>query len=246
MVKAKNMKYKILVVDDEKDIVDILKYNLVKENEFDVLTASNGKDAIEIVESEKPDLILLDIMMPEINGFDVCKRLKTSHSTMNIPIIFLTSYYNDKILNQAMEAEPYAYLIKPCKNEELKVAINTALHKHQFFFKNKNLINSQNNKYIQIEQNIKFDLINTELYVDEKIVKLTKTEKKLFEILTSQAGKIVSFDTIFNFIWREDVYDLSKLRSLIYRLKNKLKFNPFENLYEEGYKIKIVKIDENS
>ena len=61
----------------------------------------------------------------------------------------------------------------------------------------------------------------------------------MFEILTLQVGKIVSFDTIFNFIWREDVYDLSKLRSLIYRLKNKLGFNPFENLYEEGYRIKI-------
>ncbi|XPV54794.1 MAG: hypothetical protein ACNI3H_06760 [Halarcobacter ebronensis] len=59
-------------------------------------------------------------------------------------------------------------------------------------------------------------------------------------MLTKEPGKVVGFDTIFNFIWREDVYDLSKLRSLIYRLKTKLGFNPFENLYEEGYRVKIV------
>lgn len=118
---------------------------------------------------------------------------------------FLTSYYNDKILNQAMEAEPYAYLIKPCKNEELKVAINTALHKHQFFFKNKNLINSQNNKYIQIEQNIKFDLINTELYVDEKIVKLTKTEKNFLRYLHHKLVKLLAL-ILFLTLFGEKMY----------------------------------------
>ena len=90
------------------------------------------------------------------------------------------------------------------------------------------------------------NLIDLELYIDDKEFKLTKTEKKIFEILALNAGKVVSFDTIFNFVYREDVYDLSKLRSSIYRLKNRLGFNPFENMYEEGYKLKIVENLENS
>lgn len=230
--------FDILIVEDEPILAMAMEVKLKKLGFGVSGIATSPDNAILHTNNNHPDLAIIDINLnASKTGIEVaCYMWKN----FNIPIIFLTSYYNDKILNQAMEAEPYAYLIKPCKNEELKVAINTALHKHQFFFKNKNLINSQNNKYVQIEQNIKFDLINTELYVDEKIVKLTKTEKKLFEILTSQAGKIVSFDTIFNFIWREDVYDLSKLRSLIYRVKTKLNFNPFESFYEEGYRIKTL------
>ncbi|MGB4852044.1 MAG: response regulator [Ignavibacteria bacterium] len=87
------MKKKILVVDDEKDIVDILKYNLERENEFEVITASNGKEALEAAQS-LPDLILLDIMMPELNGFEVCKRLKNDKLTSGIPVIFLTAKEN--------------------------------------------------------------------------------------------------------------------------------------------------------
>lgn len=74
---------------------------------------------------------------------------------------------------------------------------------------------------------------------------ILQKQKKTFEILSLNAGKVVSFNTIFNFIYREDVYDLSKLRSLIYRLKNKLGFNPFENLYEEGYRLKLENDNEN-
>ena len=76
-MKKQLMKKKILVVDDEKDIVDILKYSLERENEFEVITASNGREAMEAAQS-KPDLILLDIMMPELNGFEVCKKLNIS------------------------------------------------------------------------------------------------------------------------------------------------------------------------
>lgn len=144
-----------------------------------------------------------------------------------------------------MEAEPYAYLIKPCRNEELKVAINTAIHKHQYFFKNKESLNTKIQDFISIEENVRFDTKNLELFINNQSFKLTKTEKKLFEILALNNGRIVSFDTIFNFIYREDVYDLSKLRSLIYRLKSRLGFNPFENVYEEGYRLKISSNNEN-
>ncbi|MCT7554594.1 response regulator [Aliarcobacter butzleri] len=229
--------FDILIVEDEPILAMAMEVRLKRLGFGIAGIATTPDNAILHTNNHHPDLAIIDINLnASKNGIDVASYM---WKNFNIPIIFLTSYYNDKILSQAMEAEPYAYLIKPCKNEELKVAINTVLHKHQFFFKNKNLIKTTKNKFIQIDENIKFDLINLELYVNEEIIKLTKTEKKLFEILASQNGKIVSFDAIFNYIWREDVYDLSKLRSLIYRVKTKLNFNPFENLYEEGYRIRI-------
>lgn len=235
--------FDILIVEDEPILAMAMEIKLKKLGFGVSGIATTPDNAILHTHNFYPDLAIVDINLnASKTGIDVASYI---WKNFNIPIIFLTSYYNDKILNQAMEAEPYGYLIKPCRNEELKVAINTAIHKHQFFFKNKNLLVPVKNKFIYITENIKFDLLQLELYADDKLYKLTKNEKKLFEILTKQPDKVVSFNTIFNFIWREDVYDLSKLRSLIYRLKNKLKFNPFENLYEEGYKIKIVKIDEN-
>jgi DNA-binding response OmpR family regulator len=228
--------FDILIVEDEPILAMAMEVKLKKLGFGVSGIATTPDNAILHMQNRHPDLAIVDINLNSTkSGIDVATYI---WKNFHIPIIFLTSYYNDKILTQAMEAEPYAYLIKPCRNEELKVAINTSMHKHQFFFKNKNILKPLENKFIYLTKNIKFDLIQQELYVDEKIFNLTKTEKKLFDILTSQEGKVVSFDTIFNFIYREDVYDLSKLRSLIYRLKTKLGFNPFENLYEEGYRIK--------
>lgn len=229
--------FDVLIVEDEPILAMAMEVKLKKLGFGISAIATTPENAILHANNHHPDLALIDINLnASKSGIDVASHI---WKNFNIPVIFLTSYYNDKILNQAMQAEPYAYLIKPCRNEELKAAINTTMHKHQFFFKNKNLLEPSKNKIIYLSKDIKFDLIELALFIDEKLINLTKNEKKLFEILTLQVEKIVSFDTIFNFIWREDVYDLSKLRSLIYRLKNKLGFNPFENLYEEGYRIKI-------
>lgn len=122
------MKKKILVVDDEKDIVDILKYNLERENEFEVITASNGKEALEAAQS-LPDLILLDIMMPELNGFEVCKRLKNDKLTSGIPVIFLTAKENeiDEILGLEIGADDY--INKPISPRKVLARIKSVIRR---------------------------------------------------------------------------------------------------------------------
>lgn len=234
-----NKEFDVLIVEDEPILAMAMKLKLKKFglNVSNIATSPN--DAILYAQNNYPDLAIVDINLNSSKtGIEVANYL---WKNFNIPIIFLTSYYNDKILSEAMEAEPYAYLIKPCRNEELKVAINTAMHKHQYFFKNKKVFRNKENDFVYLKENIKYNKTTCELFIDDNIIKLTKNEKKLFYILTKEAGKVINFDTIFNFIWREDVYDLSKLRSLIYRLKNKLGFNPFENLYEEGYRVNVIK-----
>jgi len=235
---AKNKNYEILIVEDEPILAMAMEVKLQKMGLFVSGIATCPNSAMLHAQNNFPDLAIIDIKLNAAkSGIDVANYLWKNYQ---IPIIFLTSYYNDTILKQAMDAEPYAYLIKPCRNEELKVAINTAMHKHQYFFKNKKILTPNQKNFIYLENNSKFDRTELQLYVDDTLCKLTKNEKKLFEILSKNINNVVSFDTIFHFIWREDVYDLSKLRSLIYRLKNKIKFNPFQNLYEEGYKLKVI------
>lgn len=233
----------ILIVEDEAILAMALESKLKKMGFNTVKIATHPDNALIYANNNPVDLAIIDINLnANKSGIDIANYL---WKNFNTPIIYLTAYYNDKILNNAMEAEPYAYLIKPCRNEELKVAINTTIHKHQFFFKNKDTLNTKSEKFILIDKNLKFDTANVLLYKNDSLINLTKNEKKLFEILALNLNNVVSFNTIFNFIYREDVYDLSKLRSLIYRLKIKLGFNPFKNVYEEGYKLKARKINEH-
>jgi two-component system alkaline phosphatase synthesis response regulator PhoP len=195
------MKQKILVVDDEKDIVDILKYNLLKEEDYDVMTALNGKEAIEIAEKEKPDLILLDIMMPEMNGFDVCRYLKTSHSTMNIPVIFLTAKDNeiDEIIGLELGADDY--IIKPISPRKVIARVKSALRR----------VHADAEKYFIENEKIKFKNLEIDpeshtVVIDGEEIFFPKKEFNLLYFLLSNRGKVLSREVILNQIWGDNIY----------------------------------------
>ena len=107
------MKKNILIVDDEKDIIDLLSYNLIKED-FSVITARNGREALERVK-QKPDLIILDIMMPEINGLQVIQELKRDKKTASIPVLLLTAKGSETDEIVGLEVGADDYIIKPVK-----------------------------------------------------------------------------------------------------------------------------------
>ena len=119
------MKKRILIVDDEKNIVDILKFNLQKES-FDTYEAYDGRQAIEIAEREKPDLIILDVMLPEIDGFTVCRKLR---QTMQTPILMLTAREEevDKVLGLELGADDY--ITKPFSPRELMARVKANLRR---------------------------------------------------------------------------------------------------------------------
>lgn len=233
----KNSDISILIVEDEVVLAMALELSLEEMGYTISGIETQAKQAIRHANNHRPDIILMDINLnDEKSGIDAANEIWKS---FKIPIIFLTSYSNDKTINKAMECEPYGYLIKPCRDKELKATITMALHKHKYFFLNKNSFYEEESKFIIIDENLKFDKTKTELYKNEVKVKLTKNEKKLFEVMSHKAGEIVSFEQISNYIWREELYDMGKLRTLIYRLRQKLEVNPFENLYESGYKLKV-------
>ncbi|MCB0728470.1 MAG: response regulator transcription factor [Ignavibacteria bacterium] len=194
------MKKKVLVVDDEKDIVDILKYNLERENEFEVLTAKNGREAIELAQSI-PDLILLDIMMPELNGFEVCKQLKNNSETAKIPVIFLTAKENeiDEILGLEIGADDY--ISKPISPRKVIARIKSVIRR----------TTGDNEKTPKLEENIKFknleiDSSSHSVRINNNEVFFPKKEFQLLHFLLSNKGKVYSREILLNQIWGENIY----------------------------------------
>lgn len=197
----KKMTYDILVVDDEKDIVDILKYNLEKENEFRVISAFDGKQALDIALSEKPNLILLDIMMPELNGFDVCKRLKTEPATSKIPVIFLTAKENeiDEIIGLELGADDY--IQKPISPRKVLARVKSVIRRTY----------SEPDKMIKTDGYIKFknleiDTVAHTVKINGDEVFFPKKEFQLLYFLLSNRGKVLSRDILLNHIWGENIY----------------------------------------
>ena len=227
----------ILIVEDEIVLAMALEVSLNKMG-FNVSGIETiPSKAILHAQNKFPDIVLMDINLNNTqSGIDVANII---WNRFKIPIIFLTSYTNDKTINKALECEPYGYLIKPCRDEELKATINTALHKHRYFFKRKNELVKNDSSFLYLEDNLKFDKTNCTLYKNSELIKLTKNEKKLFNLIANTTNYTASFENIFAYIWREDIYDLGKLRTLIYRLKLKTKTNLFENIFEQGYKLRV-------
>lgn len=172
----------------------------------------------------------------DISGTSAAKEIWQYYK---IPIIFLTSYSDEKTIKKAIECEPYGYLLKPCKDDELNIAIQVALYKHNYFFKNIKTFN-KNENLIKLTNNIEFHKGKSIVYYENNPIKLTGNETKLFEILCDNLGETVSFERISSYIWRDSLYDLGKLRTLIYRVKQKIKEDLIQSVFEVGYKIEEI------
>ena len=119
---------KVLVVDDEKLVVNIVRITLEQLDGFEVLSASSGKEGLELARSESPDIIILDIYMPPgIAGTEVCRKLRSDPSTAEIPILFLTGKYDVEAMEQTLELEAQAYILKPFSSGDLINKINEVL-----------------------------------------------------------------------------------------------------------------------
>ncbi|MDQ3194240.1 MAG: response regulator transcription factor [Bacteroidota bacterium] len=238
-MKKPKMKKKVLVVDDEKDIVDILKYNLERENEFEVYTAKDGKDALELIEHVTPDLILLDIMMPEVNGFEVCKQLKNNPETAKIPVIFLTAKENeiDEILGLEIGADDY--ISKPISPRKVLARIKSVIRR----------TSSDYEKPLKLEDNIKFrnleiDSSSHSVRINEREVFFPKKEFQLLHFLLSNRGKVYSREILLNQIWGENIYVVDRTVDVhVAKVREKLgEYSDYiETIKGLGYRFKDMK-----
>ena len=179
-----NMNQKILVVDDEKNIADIIKFNLKKEG-YEVLTAYDGEEALDIIFSKDPDLILLDIMMPKIDGFQVCRKVREKKST---PIVMLTARAEevDKVLVLELGADDY--VTKP-------FSVRGAHGEGKGKFK-KSLISrkskEENSKSIVTYDNLAINLDKYEVTKNGEVIELTLREFELLKFLAISKGQVFS------------------------------------------------------
>lgn len=193
------MKQKILIADDERDILDFLKYNLEKEG-FDVLLAKNGKEALAQAK-KKPDLILLDVMMPEIDGKEVVRALKKNEETSAIPVIFLTA--RDSELDEVIGLELGAddYITKPVSLPKLMARIKLTLRKKS----------SAASTGIEKDDVIKHGVLEIshsqfKVLINKKEVFFPKKEFEVLMYLVRHAGKVVTREMLLTNIWGSDVY----------------------------------------
>lgn len=188
------MKEKILIVEDEKDIVKMLEYNLKKEG-FKVIAAVDGEDALELAGRQQPDLILLDLMLPGMDGLEVCKVLKKESKTSSIPIIMLTakSQESDKVAGLELGADDY--ITKPFSPRELVARIKAVLRRV-----------TEREKLPEIFQagDLKIDFSRICLTVKDKPVELTAKEFELLKTLLRGKGRVLSRDYLLDSIWGFD------------------------------------------
>ncbi|OOM80378.1 response regulator transcription factor [Clostridium sp. BL-8] len=186
-------KEKILIVDDEEHIVELIRFNLLNAG-YEVFTANDGIEAVKIAKAEKPNLLLLDLMLPGIDGFDVCKEIKRDNEMKKTSIIMLTAKGEelDKILGLELGADDY--ITKPFSVRELLARVKAVLRRTNTF-------NEIEESDVYDSQNLRVDFERHEVYVNEKKVDLTLKEFELLQILIKNRGKILKRETLLDKIW---------------------------------------------
>ncbi|TAH59612.1 MAG: response regulator transcription factor [Gottschalkiaceae bacterium] len=217
------MNNRILVVDDEKPIADIIKYNLEKEG-YKVFIAEDGQQAIDSTYENKPDLIILDIMLPVMDGFTVCKKLRENIST---PIIMLTAKEEevDKVLGLELGADDY--MTKPFSIRELLARVKANIRRVNFV--NNGL---EGNGQLIKSGNLIIDLNRYEIRKYDKIIELTLREFELLKYLALHAEQVFSRETLLEEVWGYEYYgDVRTVDVTVRRLREKIEDDPSNAKY---------------
>ena len=211
----------ILVVDDEQPIIDILVYNLEKEG-YNVKEANDGITAVDVALEKRPDLILLDIMLPKLDGLSVCKRIKNS---LNVPILMLTAKDGeiDKILGLELGADDY--ITKPFSVRELVARVKANLRKVDASLNSKTIDDKQEKKKeskISVGD-LELDLDKFEVKVRGEVIDLTLREFEVLKFLASEPGQVVTRETLLEKVWGYEYYgDIRTVDVTVRRIREKI------------------------
>ena len=219
---------KILIVDDENDILEFLSYNLKKEG-FDVYTANNGKKGLEIASEIRPQLIVLDIMMPELDGIEVCRQLKAKPELSNTIIAFLTARNEDLSQINALDVGGDDFISKPVKPQVFISRIKALLRRNKI---------DQNTDQMQIIiADLEIDRQRFQVKRGAEVIDLPKKEFELLWLLASKPGKVFLREEIYNKIWGNDVIVGDRTIDVhIRKLREKLTNDHIKTLKGIGYK----------
>jgi len=197
MANNSDKKYKILIVDDEPDILEFLSYNLQREN-FNVVTANNGKEGYNMALAEVPDLVILDIMMPEMDGVEVCRKMRQHHELDHTIIAFLTARSEDFTQIAALDYGGDDYITKPIKPGVFISRIKALLRR------NERSDVEPKGSVIKIK-GLEIDNEKFEVRKAGKVIDLAKKEFQLLSLFATKPGKVFTRDEIFRKVWGNDV-----------------------------------------
>ena len=215
------IKTRILVVDDELSIVKFLRANLETKG-YDVLTAMDGAQALQTVEMELPDLVILDIMMPKMNGFEVCRQLR---EWSQIPIIMLSARGDEKDKVKCLDLGADDYITKPFGASELIARVSAVLRRTE-------KVVSLPTQSSFTSGDLKINFAKRQVTVADKEVKLTPTEYALLQELALNAGKVLTHTHLLNKVWGQEYRDERQyLHVFVRRLRDKLEPDPTNPRY---------------
>tara|TARA_B100000963_G_scaffold277535_1_gene245909 strand:- start:375 stop:1058 length:684 start_codon:yes stop_codon:yes gene_type:complete len=225
---VKKNKIKILIVDDEPDIIEILKFNLENEG-YKVISAKNGKEALKLADEHLPHLIILDLMMPVMDGIEACERLRMDKKFSNSIIMFLSARGEDYSQVAAFESGADDYVTKPIKPRILNSKVKALLRRFQN----------------DLGQVLSFEnlLIDSEKYivvVDNKTLNLPRKEFELLFLLASKPGKVFKREKIMESVWGTDVVVGDRTIDVhIRKLREKIGENILKTIKGVGYQFNL-------
>ncbi|KUP05577.1 chemotaxis protein CheY [Bacillus coahuilensis m2-6] len=237
------MSKKILVVDDEQSIVTLLKYNLEQAG-YTVLTANDGEEGYELAMSDKPDFIVLDLMLPKMDGIEVCKNLR--QQKMMTPILMLTAKDDefDKVLGLELGADDY--MTKPFSPREVVARIKAILRRTQTLIQS--AVEEQDPKdYLKVGE-LKVYPEHYEAYIGEELLELTPKEFELLLYLTENKGRVLTRDQLLSAVWNYDFAGDTRIVDVhISHLRDKIEQNTKKPIYIKtirglGYKLEEPKV----
>ena len=223
----------VLIVEDEslialelKQLLESFSCNLVK-------YATHPDKATILMQEEEINLILMDInLKSDTTGIELYKSFQTE-----IPVIYITAYNDEKTIEKAIQTNPLGYLIKPYSQDELKALLLLAKYKMISHDKSKSIMN--HNDILTLGEGYFFDEKKEKLYFDDIHINLGTKELKLLKLLIYNRGFVVDFETIEVELWNDNSVTASAVRTLIYRLRGKLKYKLIETVYNQGLTLNI-------
>tara|TARA_B100000408_G_C10302247_1_gene225064 strand:+ start:915 stop:1607 length:693 start_codon:yes stop_codon:yes gene_type:complete len=224
-------KPKIVVIEDEVDILEVINYNLSKEG-FDVCSALDGEEGLALIKKEVPDLVLLDLMLPGLDGIEICRKLKTDYSTRSIPIIMVTAKgeESDIVLGLGMGADDY--MVKPFRPRELMARIRSVLRRGDFIEEGEGLVS--------IDELV-IDINRHEVKLEGKKIVLTAMEFKLLHFLASHPGQVFTRENLLNHVSSDDTFIIDRnidvhIRSIRKKLNKHREL--IETIHRVGYRFR--------
>ncbi|EOP70831.1 Two-component system response regulator vanR [Bacillus mycoides] len=228
-------KNSILIVDDDRDIIRFVNENLKQEG-FTVFSADNGEEALEVLNNNDVQLAILDVMMPQMDGIELCRRIREKYS---LPIMFLSAKSSDidKVVGFSTGADDY--IVKPFSTIEFIARVKAQLRRYTYF--NQNAV-----QVIKKEINIRgleIDEVSRTVMLYGETINLTKTEYDILYLMAAAMNRVFTIEEIYESVWKERAYESNNTVMVhIARLRNKIEENPKEpkfiqNVWGVGYKI---------